>query len=682
MPIAFNPETNEALSLNLDGQWEPTVTAVNPNTNERLVHDGNEWVPWVATPDAQTEQGPSLLEASAGGLISGITAEFDEEIRAGVQAPLRALARSVVGGDEGKTGPSVSLDLSGDRFPISFDAGERLETAFDASLKQIRGRKENLRQARPAAFMAGQVAGAVQTAGLVAPAVSAQAARLGINSIPRVLRFGGLGALEGGAFGAGAAEGDERLAGAGEGAAAGLVAGVVAPYLASGVAGLVNRVRNAFSPGAGAAADIGRALARDATTPQEIGQAARVAAQERPGVVTLADVGGENVRGLVERVAQTPGAGRTQVIPRLTDKQRQQAGRLTSDLRQLTGTRRSAFEATEEVIRQRKAAADPLYDEALAFNAREDLGIVRAWQNETSTGFGQAVLNSSNLRRTLQTEYGIQNAADAPLMVVIDAWKKGVDDLVAKARKDAPNRARVLTGMKNRVIDAVDRSNPAYAVARDAWAGPAAYLDAIDEGRKIGSRNVSAEEMRGAFRALGQSEQEAFRTGAISSIMARMGNDASKLGDMTKFVRSPEMRAKIAAIMPTPELAEAWARRLDFEVGSSELTAQALGNSATARRLAERADAEDLVTDLVVDALSGSGSISLLRRTLTAGPRAIRDTLRSRTDNELGDLLTNPDRIDDLDQVLQSISVSATPQSATTAALATTSGVPLAVAGQ
>jgi hypothetical protein len=97
----------------------------------------------------------------------------------------------------------------------------------------------------------------------------------------------------------------------------------------------------------------------------------------------------------------------------------------------------------------------------------------------------------------------------------------------------------------------------------------------------------------------------------VSALTGKMGNDAAKLGDMTKYMRSPEMRAKIAAIMPTEEAADKWAKRLDFESRASELTGRALGNSATARRLAERQDAGGMVGDLVMDALTGTPAATL-----------------------------------------------------------------------
>src|SRR5690606_13857809 len=87
-------------------------------------------------------------------------------------------------------------------------------------------------------------------------------------------------------------------------------------------------------------------------------------AQERPGVATLADAGGENVRGLVERVAQTPGAGRTKVIPRLTQRQQGQMNRMAVDLRNLTGTHKNARQTIDETMEARKVAASPLYRQA------------------------------------------------------------------------------------------------------------------------------------------------------------------------------------------------------------------------------------------------------------------------------------------------------------------------------
>src|SRR6185312_14535730 len=161
-----------------------------------------------------------------------------------------------------------------------------------------------------------------------------------------------------------------------------------------------------------------------------------------------------------------------------------------------------------------------------------------------------------------------------------------------------------------------DAANPNYAAARSAWAGPSSYLDAIEQGKNILNNKLGAEEWRGIVAGMNPAEQEAVRIGAVSAIRSKMGNDAAKLSDLTKHLRSPEMREKVSAIMPSQEAADSWAKRLDFEIGSSELTGRALKNSATARRLAEREDANGIVGDLVLEFATGGSGGGLMRRLL------------------------------------------------------------------
>jgi hypothetical protein len=392
----------------------------------------------------------------------------------------------------------------------------------------------------------------------------------------------------------------------------------------------------------------------------------------RPGVVTLADAGGENVRGLVERVAQTPGAGRTQVIPAITSRQQGQAIRLSHDLRSLTGTTRTAHQAITEVTSERAAAARPLYqqaydegDRALWSPALERLtgapsvqramrGAVQSWKDQAiADGYGA-------MRPGALVENGMirfQGNAGVPAFPNLQFWdytKRILDDQVRTAIRAGQNqKAQALTRITQFLREELDDLAPdTYRAARDAWAGPTRYLDAIEEGRNILRTNISGEELTAALPQMTTAEREGFRLGALAAIIGRMGNDSAKLGDMTKYLRSPEVRSKIAAIMPNEEAAREWSRRLDFEVSSSELTARSLGNSATYRRLAERQDAENLANDLIMDAIKGAPK-SFIKTLMSAGPKWIRDTLRSRADAMLADVLTNPARIDDLPNVLR-----------------------------
>ena len=65
----------------------------------------------------------------------------------------------------------------------------------------------------------------------------------------------------------------------------------------------------------------------------------------------------------------------------------------------------------------------------------------------------------------------------------------------------------------------------------------------------------------------------------------------------------------------------------------------------------------------MIDALSGGSNVSFLRRVLMGGPKWFKDTIRSKTDAQLADILTNPARMNDLDQILGRAAIRTTPTS-------------------
>lgn len=630
MTIAIN-DAGEAVYLTDEGSWAQARTAVHPQTKEMLVFDGKGWVPYSQKKDSDFKQADDVIRSVA----QGVTFGWADELAAGGNALLGS-------------------------------------GTYQENLAQEQARNKSI---PPSTGIPAEMAGGALSTLATAPVAGPLAALLNVSKLPRSVRAATGGTMTGAVYGAGEATPDSRAEGAVTGGAIGGTVGPVVAPVAAGLARTGRALRDATTPQANVSADLARAIERDAMTPQGVLLKAQELNRTRPGVATAADAGGENVKGLVERVAQTPGAGRTIVIPALTARQQGQMARLTNDLQTLTGTRQTATQAINDTMQQRATAAKPLYNRAFNFNARNVPEIVTAWQQATGTGWGQAVLRSENFKRNLQTEYGIKDPTNAPLMVVIDAWKKEVDGMVGEAiRSGNNNRARILGNLRDQVIKTVDQHNGAYKSARDAWAGPSRYLEAIEEGRNFLKTNISAEQLAAALPHMSTVEQEAFRIGAIAAIQGRMGNDPAKLGDMTKYLRSPEMRAKIAAIMPTPEAKAAWAKRLDFEVSSSELTGRALGNSATARRLAERQDADGIVGDLVMSAFAHNPPVGLLRQLVTAVPRRVRDTLRSRSDHILAELLTDPASMQGLVQAIQRVQARGNPPSPASLARATTAG--------
>jgi hypothetical protein len=95
--------------------------------------------------------------------------------------------------------------------------------------------------------------------------------------------------------------------------------------------------------------------------------------------------------------------------------------RIAGDLSELAGTtKKMAFRAIEQTVQQPAAEGKSAYDAVMNFNARADAGIVKAWEQATGTGWGRSLLNSGTLRKNLQSQYGVKDIADAPLMQLIE----------------------------------------------------------------------------------------------------------------------------------------------------------------------------------------------------------------------------------------------------------------------
>lgn len=609
MPVAVNPDTGDVVYLDDKGQWSPAKTAVNPQTKEMQAFDGKAWQPVTTHGHGVL----SYIDDAVRAIASGMTFGYADEIA--------AKADQVTG-----RGGSYEKNLEKER-------------ARDASI--------------PAAIkIPGEIAGAVASTVATAPVTGAAMTVTGLSKLPGIAKAVIGGATAGGLYGSGESEGGltNRAIGAAEGAAGGAVGGAVL-----GTAGRV--VSHLVTPAKRADAEIQRAIGRDS------GLTGAVPAS-REGIATVADQGGENVKGLLERVSQTPGAGRTDLVPFLSERQNRQLSRLSTDLKYLTGTEQTALEATGKQIAERTKASAPLYEQAY------NIGDKPIWSNEierlTAVPEVQSAMHSAVTgwqRSQIANGYGAMKpgamvdkdsggilkflGGHVPVFPNLQFWdytKNALDDMISaeiKADGTMTKKGRDLTIIVGKLRQELDNVVPQYADARKAWAGPTSYINAINLGKGI--TKMSAEEVSAALSGFSSdAEKEAFRVGALSDLFKKMGNKSTKLADITSDLRSPEMRGKISALMPTQEAAAKWHQALDFEVGSSEMVGRALKGSPTARRLLESQDAGSIAGDLVMDAFRGSPPIGMFSKLLVNTAGKVKDTIRSRTDAELAKRLLAP----------------------------------------
>lgn len=425
-----------------------------------------------------------------------------------------------------------------------------------------------------------------------------------------------------------------------------------------------------------AAGRLQRSIARDQMTPEHLINELATARAERPGTAALGDVGGENVAGMTERLATTPGPGVQTVIPRLNARQEQQAARLSMDLGQFTGNRRSALEATRQTIETRAQAATPLYqraysdgDVAIWSPELERLsssptvrsamqGAVRIWR-DAAIADGYGVMNPGALvDRGGQLTFLNGRVPVFPNLQFWDYTKRVIDDQISAAVRAGKNqKVRTLTSLNRALRNELDSAVPSYVEARNAWSGPQQYLDAIESGRSFLSR--SAEEVRNEIADLSAANREGYVTGAVSELMRRLGSNPARYADLTRVLRAPEVRQKIAALMPDAQAAQAWERRLDLEVRMSERAAKATGNSRTAYREAMKEDDESLPVEALLSIAGGSKS-GLLAKLVDRIPAKVMDAIRARSDKVLADVLTNPNS-ESADRILSVLAAKSRP---------------------
>ena len=504
----------------------------------------------------------------------GVTLGWGDEISAATRAGARYLTNAV-GLTEPK--PGEPTDFGG---------------LYEDRLADIRATNARDASDAPVQTTVGELLGGAVTGGAGAAAAPAM-------TMPRaILQGAGVGGATGAVYGAGTANGDmgDRLIGGATGLVGGAAVGGALPAVfgaasAAGQAIGAIRPRNAERT---ANAKIAQALARDEMTPADLQRAyTAISTGGKVGDVTIADIAGPNVKGLVEGAANQPGAGRNWITRVLESRQASQLLRMTRDLRSLAGTPQRAYAVAQDVMAARQTAARPLYQAAYAADLTQHPQVLQLVEQIAQTPDGQRALQYAE-RMALN-----EGRQLTPRTVqFVDDLKRGLDHLVnSETTRDMVGRetvsplGRTVVGLRNQLLGAVDQAVPDYAAARNAWAGPSAYLDAIAEGKKIAS--MAPDEIQGWLSRASQSEQEAFRVGAITAIMDKLGGAKGTVPDVAQRLNDTNWQGRIAALMPDQRAASEWLSRFSLERDMSRTATQTLGNSATARRLAQQEDGSD-----------------------------------------------------------------------------------------
>jgi hypothetical protein len=563
---------------------------------------------------------------------------------------IRGFARGTLGIGEGLDEASAYLNTLGGL------AGD-----YQENLDYQRARDRYLDYNAPVFSTGLKVAGGVASGLAAAPRLGVGTAQtLGQN----VLRSGVAGTAAGAGTGFLAGEGGttNRVANAAVGAIVGGTLGAAVPIAASGLSGTGRFIQSRLAPGTvnaerRAGEVLGQAMTRSDMRPGNVSSFGDMQAR---GInnATLADLSDE-LTSLTGAVARSPGRGR-QIVgdflrgrqegdPKLAQAGGGQWADLFDDITQFVSQSVSAKRAGQAIVARRAEEAKPLYDRAfevgdIVSDELSRLGSIPAMKTALQRG-----LNMAKQEGQLAPDFKLTLANPLPIQVWHQA-KQGIDDMIGAAlRAGEKGQARSLLTMQKALLDELDNATGGlYGEARNSFAGNSAVLNALEQGKKVLSREMGPEDIADFLKQLtSESEKQAFKAGVAQTMRDTVGRVGRTGNAAAKFINRPDIQQKLQAIFDDPQDYQAFMARME---GRSRLyrTYGELQNSATAQRQIAAQDLDASVQggvpaeNIIAAAATGgrSGVVRNLMQRLQDGPVSL---LNERTKEQLARMLTTND---------------------------------------
>ncbi len=440
--------------------------------------------------------------------------------------------------------------------------------------------KQNIKQFDEEHPVLGTVAeigaGVAQGYGLVkgAQAVAPKAMSYISSKVPSWLQLSGLAAGEGGIYGAATAEPGERIKGGAVGTGIGAVAGP-----AGGAA-----VKGAATVGKGLYSLLGRMLAN---TPDQ--QAVRIIRK----AIEAEDLSPEFIEAELRRLGPearlvdvSEGLTRTARGAAAMDKrahgiadgflkkrQSGQTGRLVSTVGGSEFDPSAFSKAFTRWMRGRIKNADELYDEAFSTPVQ-------------STPKLEALMKRPSVVAAMKKASGIvtEEGGGFGHMRFFDAVKQELDDKIGAAlRAGNKNAARRLINTKKALVEELDNQVPSYKEARNVFAGEAQLKGASEMGYETVTKNKDLWVIEEAIEAMSESEQHAFRLGALRGIIDKLDRSPANRNAAQKLIESNRSRQMLRMVFPDEESFNRFIQTAEAESTFSGTKNTVLGGSPTTR---------------------------------------------------------------------------------------------------
>lgn len=492
--------------------------------------------------------------------------------------------------------------------------GENPSAAYRTERDRERALQRQYEEENPGAAAASQIGGGLL---LGTPTKAAVTAAPTIGG--RVGRGILAGAAAGGLSGAGVSD-EESATGVARDTGTGILAGgaiggalpIVAAIGRQGARG----VRNLVRPPTGAAADeaaaaaVAGSMARGGTSTQGIRQELAAQADLSAKPEMLVDFAGNPAQRQLYAARVAGGPGANEATRDVIERAAAGGQRASQDVQQAVGQRGTSFNQLQAAIEKRRKTADTLYTKAYSHGVVKSPEIQQMLDDPAiKSRVGQAFARSREaaaLRGEQVPELfrvgkdGLFERVRAPTVQDLHTLKRQLDaDITAAYRGGDGNLGGALRQVRGRMLEALEKEVPAYRNAAKVYRGDLEFEEALENGRTM-ILNRPVDELKSVFDKLPLAEKDAFRAGAVDTILSQKVDRATDAGDFARRLwGNADIRQRLTMLGQTPKQIETLAREMKRE-GRMQGTYQSLmGNSATAMR---QQDVQDLEGDVASQA--------------------------------------------------------------------------------
>lgn len=331
----------------------------------------------------------------------------------------------------------------------------------------------------------------------------------------------------------------------------------------------------------------------------------------------LPDVTGDEVKGLMRAVGTMTGGAKQIVSDALENRSEGAVKRVSDALSKNVSNVDTYFTNLDDMANARAAIASPMYQEAFSKNKNIMTPEINRIIN---TPAGQSALKSAaNKMQNDMTLLGVPDkdlAEQAKLagtyqpgtggiasgfkLRTLDYMKRSLDDQIGVAQRTGEkDNARILTGLKNQLVTALDKADVTakagsnslkpegglYARARKVYSDSFSLENAQQEGVQFSNR--APEEISKFIASASPAEKEAYRIGVRKNLQDIVNKTPDGADPAKRVFGNTQKREQLKAVFGDGDNLKEFSQRMREEIAAAHTKQKVLGGSRTDINLAD-----------------------------------------------------------------------------------------------